>query len=109
MTPASASRTLTGRLERRLDWHDLGTCREDGRDPAMWEADYGKKARQARALCWLHCPVRVRCLMYTLEQEAGDLPRYRFGVAGGLNKRERAELDRGLRERREARTEKAAA
>lgn len=99
----SSTAPETVRRPRLLEWHDLGTCREPDRDPDLWAEETGKRAQQARALCWMHCRVRVRCLTYTLDREpATDQASHRYGIAGGLTPRERAQLARDMRDRNKA-------
>lgn len=77
-------------------WEEQGSCRQIG--PALFEPpNYIKKdVAQAKAVC-AKCPVRKPCLAAALDDEAGQPPRLRETVRGGLTPRERADLDHNRR------------
>lgn len=69
-------------------WEDNAACRTA--DPEIFFPDKGGSTREAKAIC-ATCPVATQCADYALEHDE------RFGIWGGLSKRERRRLrDRGI-------------
>lgn len=75
-----------------MDWRNEALCRDE--DPELWfplgdEGPGADQAGLAKAICRA-CPVREACLAWAV----AELP---FGIAGGLDERERAALRRDAR------------
>src|SRR4051812_45537956 len=90
----------------RRPWRGQAACRPgNGIDPELFfpaeESGAGHEAQvaQAKAVCG-HCAVRAACLTEALA-------RIPYGVAGGLDERERHALRRAGRDRSAARAEAA--
>ena len=69
--------------EATPDWQDRALCAQT--DPAAFFPVAGGSVREAKRVC-RSCEVRPECLRYALEHAE------RFGVWGGLSKRERRRL-----------------
>ena len=68
------------------DWQDAGLCAQT--DPEMFFPEKGGSTKDAKRVCRA-CDVRAECLEYALATDQ------RFGIWGGLSKRERRRLRRG--------------
>lgn len=79
------------------DWWEQAECRKE---PQEWffaipgEDGYTRTRKLAKDVC-LRCPVRLACLEWAMDIEAGVPREFRHGVYGGLGPRERFLLDRG--------------
>lgn len=74
-------------------WGGLGACA--GADPDLFFPERGASTREAKAVC-AGCPVRLECLEHALTHNE------RFGIWGGLSRRERERLTRARRARQRA-------
>lgn len=108
---ARPSRYAPTTLPRRRHWTDDAACATEDTDKffptSRQGVPAGVAARDAKAIC-ARCPVREVCLTHALTR------REDYGVWGGLDETERAELRRETqrareRERRRLKKEKEAA
>lgn len=65
-------------------WFPVGSVRSQ-----TWRDD----ADLAKWICNTRCPIRQQCLAETLAAEQGRRAYSRYGIAGGLDPREREALD----------------
>jgi hypothetical protein len=94
---SSESRGRRSEEEERERWWQVGECLLDPSAPAVFEAVEGNPyaTAVAKSIC-AACPVWVRalCLAEEMEAEHGQPAEFRWGIYGGLDPRERTELDR---------------
>ncbi len=81
-----------------LKWQDLARCQEVGTGP-FFPARGGNQVEvaQAKAVC-ARCPVRVRCLEYSLAYEARPDTFGRWGIFGGTTPAERRGIARSRKQ-----------
>jgi hypothetical protein len=69
--------------DRGLDWRVDARCAQT--DPEIFYPDKGGNTNDAKRVC-AGCPVRANCLEYALDRDE------RYGVWGGLSRKERERL-----------------
>lgn len=81
--PDAASNRLDSRRHNDAGWRERALCAET--DPEAFFPEKGGNATAAKAIC-IRCDVREQCLAEALERDE------RFGIWGGLSRRERREI-----------------
>lgn len=75
------------------EWRDSAACARVGDNawyPESFQVESGKhQAKEVASICFLYCPVRVKCLRFALDVVDGTSEGYRYGVWGGLTPRQR--------------------